>query len=65
MKPNPTSLRQRMIAMEKDTEMTVPVNAYGMTTVKTYASEIGFALERKYTTTKDRATRTYIIRRIA
>ena len=54
-----------MIAMEKGTEMTVPVNAYGMTTVKTYASEIGFALERKYTTTKDRATRTYIIRRIA
>ena len=46
-------------------QITVPVSIYGYTTVRTYASDLGFALGRKYSATRNREARTYTITRIS
>lgn len=52
-----------MIEMQQGARMRVAVGAYGYTTIRTYASMIGFDLERTYTVHLDRETRTYEITR--
>lgn len=58
-----TSLKRLMIEMQQGARMRVAVGAYGYTTIRTYASMIGFDLERTYTVHLDRENRTYEITR--
>ena len=60
-----TSLRARVLAMEVGEEITIPVSEYGYTTIRGYASDLGFAANRKYSTRRDRESRTYTIIRMA
>ena len=60
-----TSLRARVLAMEVGEEITVPVTEYGYTTIRGYASDLGFAANRKYSTRRNRESRTYTIIRMA
>ena len=60
-----TSLRARVLAMEVGEEITIPVCEYGYTTIRGYASDLGFASNRKYSTRRNRESRTYTIIRMA
>ena len=60
-----TSFRQRIINMEKGESITIPVEVVGYTTIRGYASDLGFAYKRKYSTHRNRAERTYTITRTA
>ena len=46
-------------------ELTIPVTLYGYTTIRSYASELGFAANRKYKTSRNKEARTYTIKRIS
>lgn len=59
------SFRQQIIGLEKGEHITISVDVIGYTTIRTYASDLGFAYNRKYSATRNRATRTYTITRIA
>ena len=59
-----TSFRARVINMEKGESITVPISEVGYTTVRSYASDLGFAFNRRYTAHRNRAERTYTITRI-
>lgn len=52
-----------MIEMQQGARLLVPVGEYSHTTVRGYASALGFDLERKYVVHLDRETRTYEITR--
>ena len=58
------SFRQRVIDMEVGDSITIPVGAVGYTTIRGYASDLGFAYNRKYCTHRNREDRTYAITRI-
>lgn len=60
-----TSFRQRIINMEEGESITVPVEEVGYTTIRSYASDLGFSLMRRYSTHRNRAERTYTITRTA
>jgi hypothetical protein len=60
-----TSLRQRVINMEVGESITIPVEVAGYTTIRGYASDLGFAYNRKYSTRRNRAERTHTITRNA
>ena len=60
-----TSFRQRVIAMKKGESITVPVEEVGYTTIRGYASDLGFAFNRSYSTRRNREDRTYTITRNA
>lgn len=60
-----TSLRARVLAMEVGESITIPVTEYGYTTIRCYASDLGFAANRKYSARRDRESRTYTIIRTA
>lgn len=60
-----TSLRSRVLAMEVGEIITIPVSEYGYTTIRGYASDLGFATNRKYSTKRNREARTYTIIRTA
>ena len=60
-----TSLRARVLAMEVGESITIPVTEYGYTTIRRYASDLGFAANRKYSARRDRESRTYTIIRTA
>ena len=59
-----TSFRQRILNMEMGESLTIPVDEVGYTTIRTYASDLGFAYLRKYTTRRNRQERTYTIKRL-
>ena len=59
-----TSFRSRIINMEKGESITVPISEVGYTTVRSYASDLGFAFNRRYSAHRNRAERTYTITRI-
>lgn len=59
------SLRAAILDMAVNEQLTIPVDLYGYTTIRSYASDLGFAAERKYKTTRNREARTYTITRIA
>lgn len=45
--------------------LVVSLNDYGYTTIRSYASDLGFSTGRKYTATRNREERTYTIKRIS
>lgn len=58
------SLRARIIEMKEGEQLTIPVTEYGYTTIRSYASDLGFAYDRRYSTTRNREDRTYTIIRM-
>jgi len=46
-------------------QITIPVDLVGYTTIRAYASDLGFAYRRKYSTHRNREERTYTITRTA
>ena len=59
------SFRKRILDMEMGESITIPVDVIGYTTIRSYASDLGFAYKRKYSTHRNRAERTYTITRTA
>lgn len=59
------SFRQRVIDMKKGDSIVIPVEEVGYTTIRGYASDLGFAFNRTYSTHRNRAERTYTITRTA
>ena len=59
------SFRQRIIDMKEGESLTIPVNEVGYTTIRNYASDLGFAYNRRYSTQRNREERTYTITRTA
>lgn len=59
------SFRKRIINMQRGESITIPVEQVGYTTIRGYASDLGFAYKRKYSTHRNREERTYTITRIA
>lgn len=59
-----TSFRSRVINMQRGESITIPVTEIGYTTVRSYASDLGFAFNRRYSAHRNRAERTYTITRI-
>ena len=57
------SLRASILEMKVGEQLTIPVEDYGHTTIRTYASELGFCMERKYRTKRNTKERTYTITR--
>ena len=58
------SFRSRVINMQRGQSITIPVTEVGYTTIRGYASDLGFAYNRKYSTRRNREERTYTITRI-
>ena len=46
-------------------KLIIPVDEVGYTTIRSYASDLGFAYQRKYSTHRNREERTYTITREA
>ena len=55
------SLRAQIVKMRVGEQLTIPVAEYGYTTIRSYASDLGFAYNRKYSTKRNRQERTYTI----
>jgi hypothetical protein len=55
------SLRAQIVKMRVGEQLTIPVTEYGYTTIRSYASDLGFAYNRKYSTKRNRQDRTYTI----
>ena len=55
------SLRAQIVEMRVGEQLTIPVAEYGYTTIRSYASDLGFAYNRKYSTKRNRQERTYTI----
>lgn len=60
-----TSLRSRIRAMEKGDQITVSLDDYAVTTVRSYASDLAFFDGRRYITRRDRGNRATIIIRVS
>lgn len=54
-----------MIAMQPGDTLTVPLEKYAPTTVRSYVSDLNFLYMRKYHAERNRATRTYTIQRLS
>jgi hypothetical protein len=48
------SLRAQVLDLAVNEELTIPVTLYGYTTIRSYASELGFAANRKYKTSRNK-----------
>ena len=59
------SLMAQVLDLAVNEELTIPVTLYGYTTIRSYASELGFAANRKYKTSRNKEARTYTITRIS
>jgi len=59
------SLRASILDLAVNEELTIPITLYGYTTIRSYASDLGFATERKFKTKRNREDRTYTITRLA
>ena len=53
------------MAMDLGDVIRICADCYGYTTVRTYATTLGFAMNRNYTTHLDRDAREYVVRRTA
>ena len=60
-----TSFRKKIIDMQRGESITISVEQIGYTTIRGYASDLGFAYKRRYSTHRNREDRTYTITRIA
>ena len=59
------SFRQRVLDMEIGDNITIPVTEKSYTTIRSYASDLGFATGRRYSSHRNREERTYTITRTA
>lgn len=59
------SLRAQVLDLAVNEELTIPITLYGYTTIRSYASDLGFAANRKFSSRRNRAERTYTIKRLA
>ena len=59
------SFRKRVIDMEVGESITIAMDKLGETTLRAYACDLGFRLNRKYSTHRNREARTYTIIRTA
>jgi hypothetical protein len=59
------SFRASVLEMEVGEVITIPIELVAYTTIRSYASDLGFAANRKYRTSRNRAERTYSIIREA
>lgn len=59
------SFRASVLEMQVGEVITIPVELYSYTTIRSYASELSFAANRRYRTTRNRQERTYTIYREA
>lgn len=62
---NTPSLRQRMIDLPINGDIEVSLDAFKMSTIRSYVSDLSFTMGRTYTCKRDRARRTYTVSRIA
>ena len=60
---NTPSLRQQMLALGKGQEMAVSIDDHSPSTVRNYASELGFRLRRIYTCRANREDYTIVVKR--
>ena len=60
-----TSFRKKIIDMQRGESITISVEQIGYTTIRGYASDLGFAYKRRYSTHRNREDRTDTITRIA
>lgn len=60
-----TSLRQRVLSLGVGESISIPVQLHAYTTIRSYASDLGFATGRTYSTRRDREARIYTITRTA
>ena len=59
------SLSASILDLAVNEELTIPITLYGYTTIRSYASDLGFATERKFRTKRNREDRTYTVTRLA
>lgn len=59
------SLRQRIVELGVGETIVIPVKEHSYTTIRSYASDLGFAMNRNYSTHRNREARTYTIIRNA
>jgi len=59
------SFRASVLEMQVGEVLTIPVELYAYTTIRSYASDLGFAANRVYRTRRNRKERTYSIIREA
>lgn len=59
------SFRQRIIDLSVGEKLTISVDEVGYTTIRSYASDLGFAFKRTYSTHRNKEERTYTITRRA
>lgn len=59
------SLRQRVLEMAVGEKITISVVEHSYTTIRSYASDLGFATGRSFSTRRNREARTYTIIRNA
>ena len=62
---NSKSLRASILELAVGEELTIPVSLYGYTTIPSYASDLGFAINGKFRTKRNKVARTYTITREA
>ena len=62
---NNKSLRASILDLAVGEELTIPVSLYGYTTIRSYASDLGFAINGKFRTKRNKVARTYTITREA
>ena len=62
---NSKSLRASILELAVGEELTIPVSLYGYTTIRSYASDLGFAINGKFRTKRNKVARTYTITREA
>lgn len=55
------SLRQRVLELKVGETIVVPVAEHSYTTIRSYASDLGFATGHSYSTSRNREARTYTI----
>jgi hypothetical protein len=59
------SLRASILDLSIGEELTIPISLYGYTTIRSYASDLGFAINGKFRTRRNKVDRTYTIIREA
>lgn len=59
------SFRQRILDLRVGDVIVIPVDEVGYTTIRSYASDLGFDFQRRYKTHRNRTDRTYTIIREA
>ena len=59
------SLRASILELGVGEQLTIPVSAYGYTTIRSYASDLGFAIGGKFRVKRNKTERTHTITREA